>query len=56
MNDKMSISEMITYSTVMINCQYSDGSSGSGTGFIINLCQNKDENTCNRTKPYFENQ
>ena len=46
MNDKMSISEMITYSTVMINCQYSDGSSGSGTGFIINLCQNKEENTC----------
>lgn len=46
MNDKMSISEMITYSTVMINCQYSDGSSGSGTGFIINFCQNKEENTC----------
>lgn len=46
MNDKMSLSEMITYSTVMIKCDYSDGSSGSGTGFIINLCQNKEENTC----------
>ena len=30
----MSISEMLTYSTVLINCQYADGSVGSGTGFI----------------------
>lgn len=33
----MSISEMLTYSTVLINCQYADGSVGSGTGFIVNL-------------------
>lgn len=35
----MSISEMLTYSTVLINCQYADGSVGSGTGFIVNLCK-----------------
>ena len=35
----MSISEMLTYSTVLINCQYADGSVGSGTGFIVNLEQ-----------------
>ena len=33
----MSISEMLTYSTVLINCQYADGSVGSGTGFIGKL-------------------
>lgn len=44
--DKMSLSEMITYSTVLIHCQYSDGKSGSGTGFIINLCQDNENNTC----------
>ena len=31
----MSISEMLTYSTVLINCQYADGSVGSGTGFKV---------------------
>ena len=30
----MSISEMLTYSTVLINCQYADGSVGSGTGSV----------------------
>lgn len=44
--NKMSLSEMITYSTVLIRCQYANGSTGSGTGFIINLCQNKEDNTC----------
>jgi len=44
--DKMSLSEMITYSTVLIRCDYSNGTSGSGTGFIINLCQNKVNNIC----------
>ena len=39
---EMSISEKLTYSTVLIKCKYVDGSSGSGTGFIINLC-NDDE-------------
>lgn len=43
---KMSISEMITYSTVLIKCQYADGTSGSGTGFIINLCKNTEAGTC----------
>ena len=46
MNKKMSLSEMITYSTVLIKCQYSDGTSGSGTGFIINLCQDTKNKTC----------
>lgn len=46
MNIKMSMSEMITYSTVLIRCKYSNGTSGSGTGFIINLCKNKENNTC----------
>lgn len=42
----MSLSEMITYSTVLIRCQYANGTSGSGTGFIINLCKNDVEGTC----------
>lgn len=42
----MTLSEMITYSTVLIRCDYADGSSGSGTGFIINLCQNKETGAC----------
>ncbi|MFR6298983.1 MAG: hypothetical protein ACLUML_07160 [Acutalibacteraceae bacterium] len=44
----MSISEMLTYSTVLINCQYADGSVGSGTGFILNLCNKP------RRKPVFQ--
>lgn len=46
MNKKMSLSEMITYSTVLIKCQYSNGTAGSGTGFIINLCKDDKTNTC----------
>lgn len=42
----MSMSEMITYSTVLIRCQYMDGSFGSGTGFIINLCKNEEKGIC----------
>ncbi len=45
MTSKMSISEMITYSTVLINCEYANGTSGRGTGFIINLCHNKEDYT-----------
>lgn len=45
MND-ISISEKITYSTVQIKCDYSNNTSGSGTGFIIHLCHNKDTNEC----------
>lgn len=41
----MSLSEMITYSTVLIRCQYANGISGSGTGFIINLCKNQENGT-----------
>lgn len=44
--NKISLSEMITYSTVLIRCEYSNGTNGSGTGFIINLCQDKENNTC----------
>lgn len=43
---EMSLSEKITYLTVLIRCQYSDGTSGSGTGFIINICHNTENNTC----------
>ena len=42
--DTSKMSEIITYSTVLIECKYSDGSEGSGTGFIINL-HDKDNNT-----------
>lgn len=37
--DKMRLSEQITYSTVLIRCRYADGTNGSGTGFIIHLCE-----------------
>ena len=37
---------MITYSTVLIRCEYANGTSGSGTGFIINLCHNAENHTC----------
>lgn len=45
MNKNMSLSEMITYSTVLIKCQYSNGTVGSGTGFIMNLCQDEEAGT-----------
>lgn len=44
--NKMSLSEMITYSTVLIRCKYSNGAVGSGTGFIINLCHDKERGKC----------
>ncbi len=44
--NKMSLSEMITYSTVLIHCKYSNGMAGSGTGFIIKLCHDKDTDRC----------
>ena len=43
---KMSLSEMITYSTVLIKCQYADGTGGSGTGFVINLCSDEENKLC----------
>lgn len=42
----MTIAEKITYSTVLIRCDYADGTSGSGTGFIINLCHDKEKGIC----------
>lgn len=42
----MSLTEKLTYSTVLIQCQYRDGTQGSGTGFIINLCQDQASNQC----------
>ena len=39
---QLSLSEQITYSTVLINCKYSNGTFGSGTGFIVNLCQEEE--------------
>lgn len=44
--EKMSLSEKLTYSTVLIRCEYSDGTIGSGTGFIINLCPDEENKTC----------
>lgn len=41
----MGLSEKITYSTVLIRCQYGDGAQGTGTGFIINLCHDKEKHT-----------
>ena len=42
----MTLAEKITYSTVLIRCDYANGSSGSGTGFIINLCNDSKTGTC----------
>lgn len=44
--NKMTLAEMITYSTVLIECRYADGTTGSGTGFIINLCHDGKANKC----------
>ena len=41
----LSISEQLTYSTVRIECQYSDGNSGTGTGFFFRLLDNKENGT-----------
>ncbi|WP_426348818.1 S1 family peptidase [Alloiococcus sp. CFN-8] len=38
----LSISEQLSYSTVRIECQYADGSSGTGTGFFFRLLENKE--------------
>lgn len=43
MDKTMSLSEMITYSTVLIKCQYIDGKIGSGTGFIVNLISDSEK-------------
>ena len=38
----LSLSEQLTYSTVRIECQYDDGSSGTGTGFFFRFLENKE--------------
>ena len=43
--DKMGLSELLTYSTVLIKSIYPNGSEGFGTGFIIDLCEDKENNT-----------
>ena len=43
---RMSLSEQVTYSTVLLSCDHSDGSVSRGTGFIINLCQDNVKGTC----------
>ena len=40
----MSLSDAITYSTVLLECEYNNRTYGFGTGFIINLCYNSKEN------------
>lgn len=42
----MTLAEKITYSTVLIRCEYANGTYGSGTGFIINLCKDQKTGTC----------
>jgi hypothetical protein len=32
---ELSISEKLTYSTIRIECKYSNGSNGTGTGFFL---------------------
>ena len=46
MNQYMSIAEKLTYATVLIKCTYANGQTGSGTGFIINLCKDVQANRC----------
>ncbi|MEL7624769.1 MAG: serine protease [Clostridiales bacterium] len=36
---RIRLSEIITYSTVLIRCEYKNGTSGTGTGFVMHLCQ-----------------
>lgn len=44
--NEMSLSEKLTYSTVFIKCLYKDGTEGAGTGFIVELCNNKETGIC----------
>lgn len=46
MSQYMSIAEKLTYATVLIKCTYANGQTGSGTGFIINLCKDVQANRC----------
>lgn len=44
--NKMSISEMIQYSVILIKCHYKDGTMRITTGTIINLCPDKEAGMC----------
>lgn len=35
----LSTSEALSYSTVRIECEYKDGSKGTGTGFFIKILE-----------------
>ena len=41
----LSHSEQLSYSTIRIECIYSNGTSGTGTGYIFNLKENESEKT-----------
>lgn len=41
----LSASEQISYSTVRIECEYNDGTTGTGTGFFFNFLENKETGT-----------
>ena len=43
---QMSLSEQMTYSTVLIRCKYKNGTAGTGTGFVINLCRDEAKGAC----------
>lgn len=40
--NELSISEKLTYSTIRIQCTYSNGEIGTGTGFFYQFCQEED--------------
>lgn len=42
---ELSLTEKLSYSTVRIECQYTDGSSGTGTGYFFKFKDNKEDNT-----------
>lgn len=44
----MRLSDMVMYATVLIRCQRKDGTFGTGTGFIMNLCK---DNRANNSVP-----
>lgn len=43
---KLSISEKLSYSTTRIECTFSNGEIGTGTGFFFNFLENKETGEC----------
>lgn len=43
---KLSISEKLSYSTIRIECTFSNGEIGTGTGFFFNFLENKETGEC----------